>query len=179
MSVLTWPRAGVRNWTRPEPLFHPILEVIVLFIPWAFFVVLGTMTAFGYNWTPPRLSSLHFLTTYVFLDITHTGFTILLFTMIPEGRQFIVSAINRRRLWLPLGLGLFLVFPFLLTQIWGGPRSMNESVAHFLSLLLQALWLQHSISQVFGISMLYNRRDKVPGDEQSEERRLFNILIYA
>ena len=100
---------------------------------------------------------------YVFFSIAHVFFSIFILSHLPEGRAFLKDLFRQTPWPIWVGALLLVVLPF---QKW---IAATGSIGFFsIGIIMHVLNARHDVGQVFGLSILYNR--KASEDRASLER---------
>lgn len=132
--------------------------------------------ALGFEFAAESMPRIELFKSFVALDTTHTGFTFVLLALLPEGRRFVRDSVRPLRSWVVLALLLLLIFPLFL----GAQRGMIAMDADWGAYALWAvlgLWLQHSIAQIFGMSLLYSRQSLDHARLEKSRRQSYEALL--
>lgn len=150
-------------------IFSPSFEKINLYSAVILFVPV-IYISFRYPWLGVESDLIIRIIVYYLLgNFTHTFFTYFLLLKIPEFKQLAVQSFREDRVW-PKVAVIFSVSLFLLgaLKVIYGPE---HSIVYFGFILISPLAAIHHISQVRGMSVMYDRAADF--DKESTDRSMY------
>lgn len=124
---------------------------------------LGFLPVFTFFWNSKLITSkwqLYFISEILLLHTIHTGFTFYLIWRSKEIRNAISQAYDSKpwKLYFK-GLCVF-VLTFLVIWLYQDKINRSEDFIFTVAVVLQFLGIQHSLSQILGISLLYDAKSR-------------------
>lgn len=164
-------------------LFSPVLERFNLAVPFLAFLALGLHAIFGVS-TAPRSDTWPYLIAAI-VGSGHTVLTFLFLSFWPQGRDLARVVFRRSKVKLVITTVILagILFYFVATAFFPGESKVYDALA----VIFLALFAQHALGQMRGLSLLYNHHIR-SGAKFSEpekarfskieawERRLFFLL---